>query len=149
MQPKRFLPKILLVVGFTALFFLLKYQGQAKKLVQFNIEKGRIYSDNFFQEAGSVPKRLMPFVTKDMESELKLSVQAPFADFTESDWKGFWNIIYGAFPKDAPKEPGLPQRLRQLTQDEIPEELLKRYPERFSDFKEEDWGNLFSIIFRK
>jgi len=149
MQPKRILPKIFLTVGFIAVFLLFKYQAVLKKLVQFNINKAGVYSDNFLKEAGSAPKRLMPFVTTDKEAELKLSLGAPFIDFSGGDWREFWNIIYGVFPLDPPDASGLPQRLRQLTPEEVSSELIKLYPEAFSNFKEGDWKGFFETIFRQ
>lgn len=85
----------------------------------------------------------------ERETELKLYIGQPFLDFTPKEWNDFWNLLYGTFPKDSPEREGLPQRLRQLTEDEIAFELMERYPAPFSYFQKNHWDTLFSIALKK
>jgi hypothetical protein len=40
-------------------------------------------------------------------------------------------------------------KARHLTKEEIADELMRRYPNPFSFFKDSHWGTFFSIIFEK
>lgn len=148
MRFKRFLPKILLAFGFLTLFLIIKYQNSIKDIWSFNLEKVKIYFDNFFYQTSSQPKRHRPLSLMERETELKLYIGEPFRDFTQNDWNEFWNLIYGAFPKEAPKK-GLPKKMRQLTPDEIAFELMSRYPSPFAYFKESHWQIFFGIVLKK
>ena len=149
MRFKRILPKILLIAGFLALYLILKYQTSIKEFWSFNLEKIKIYFDNFFSAQGSGLERHRPLSLIEKETELKLYVGQPFIDFSQKDWREFWNLIYGVFPEKTPEKPGLPKRVRQLTTDETAFELMSLYPNPFSYFKEEHWRIIFSIILRK
>lgn len=149
MRGKRLLPKVLLIAGILALFLILKYQNALKETRLFNLEKARIHFDNFFYFAGSKPQRKRPVALEQKETELKLYVGEPFRDFSSEDWKSFWDLVYGARPKDDPEKPGLPRRVRQLTADEIAAELISLYPAPFVFFSEAHWESFFGIIFKK
>lgn len=149
MRFKRIPPKILLIVGFLALYLILKYQSSIKEFWSFNLEKIKIYFDNFFSAQGSGLERRRPLSLIEKETELKLYVGQPFIDFEEKDWKEFWNLIYGVFPGEIPEKPGLPKRVRQLTENEIAFELMSLYSNPFVYFKEEHWRIFFSIILKK
>lgn len=149
MRFDKFLPKILLVVGFLALFLIIKYQSPIKEKLAFHLERISIYFDNFFYHASSKPERHRPVSLLERETELKLYIGQPFRDFTRKDWARFWNLIYGAFPKEAPEKQGLPRKARQLTQGEIASELILRYPNPFSYFQKNHWEMLFSIVLKK
>lgn len=149
MKAKRFLAQILLVAGFVSLYFIYKYQSSIQDIWAYNRDKLKIYFDNFFFEAGAGMERRRPLTLAERETELKLYIGEPFRSFSRSEWGDFWNIVYGAFPKDRPEREGLPRKKRQLTQDEIAFELAADYPEPFSYFKEEHWKQFFGIIFRK
>ena len=148
MRSKRFLPKILLIAGFLSTFLIIKYKSEIKGFLSFNLEKFRIYSDNFFGYATSGPKRSRPISLLQKETELKLYVGEPFRSFSRRDWSDFWNLIYGVFHREAPEKAGLPRRVRRLTKEEIAEELTRRYPSPFSYFKEEHWGIFFGLILK-
>lgn len=135
------LPKILLALGFTALFFIIKEQSKIKEFGLFNLEKARIVS--------SQPQRRRPVSLLKKETELKLYIGEPFRDFTQKDWDGFWELIYGVFPEEAPLKQRLPKKMVQLTFDAIAFELMSRYPEPFAYFKEEHWKILFGVIQEK
>lgn len=149
MQSKRFLPKIFLISGFLALFFIVKYQNEIKEISSLNLEKLKIYFDNFFYLVSPKLERQKPISFLEREEKLKAYIGQPFTGFDKSDWDKFWNIIYGAFPIEQSEKPGLPKKMRQLTLDEIAFELIARYPEPLAYFKEEHWKIFFGIILNK
>jgi len=145
----KILPKIFLIVGFGLLFFLVKYQGALKNGIFFNNEKFKTYFNNFFFDLGSGAQRHRPLTFEEKETELRLYIGDPFRDFERRDWEKFWNIIYGGFLKQDLERPDLPKRKRQLTEGEIIEELISRYPTPFTFFTESHWQTFFGIIFKK
>lgn len=149
MRFKKILPKFLLIAGFLAVSLIFKYQSPIKEFCAFSLEKLKIYFDNFFYGASSKIERHRPISLIQQETELKLYVGQPFIDFDKGDWKEFWNLIYGVFPEKIPEKPGLPKRIRQLTQDEIAFELTSRYYNPFSHFRAKQWGMFFGIILKK
>lgn len=146
---KRLLPKILLPLGFVLLFLIVKYQAPLKDFFLFSVETVRIHIDNLFYSAGSEVSRHRPVSLLQKETELKLYVGEPFKSFSQRDWNWFWRLIYGAFPRGIPEREGLPNRMRQLTMDEIASEIMKRYPEPFTYFKDEHWKMFFGIALEK
>lgn len=149
MRPNRVLPKILLIVGFSILFLIIKYQDSIKDFASFNLEKMKIHFDNFFSEEDSRITRHRPFSLLEKETELKLYIGEPFKSFTREDFNEFWHLIYGTFPKDIPDREGLPRKTRQLTSDEIAFELMSLYPQPFAYFKSEHWQTFFDIVLKK
>lgn len=149
MRFNKFLPKILLIFGILALILIIKYQNSVKETFSYNLEKLRIHLDNFFYQTNSEPKRQPPISLLQKETELKLYIGEPFRDFDRNEWNEFWSFVYGAFPKERPKREGLPNKLRQLTLDEIASALISRYPDPFSYFKENHWKLFFDIILKK
>jgi hypothetical protein len=141
----RILPKILLIVGFLAIFVILKYQNAIKESWLFNLQRAKVTVENF-----SNPEiiRHRPMTLLQNETELKLYIGQPFLDFSRKDWADFWNLLYGTFPKE-PAGEGLPRRVRQLTEDEIAFELMDRYPQPFAYFQKNHWQTFFSIAFKK
>jgi hypothetical protein len=147
MQFKRpILPKILLVIGFLALFLIIKYQNSIKDLWLFNLEKLKIHLDNFLNPQ---IERRRPITLLDREDELRLYIGEPFRNFTPEDWDWFWDIVYGVFPEGEPQKKGLPKGMRQLNFNEISSKLMSRYPQPFTYFKKEHWNIFFGIIFKK
>jgi len=149
MRLKRLLPPFLLIIGFAVLFFVIKYRESLQDLSSFNLEKLKTYVDNFFYESSPELKRRRPFSLTQKETELKLYIGQPFKDFSYSDWREFWNLVYGSFPKEPPEKEGLPPRMRQLTQDEIAFELMSRYSQPFAYFGTNQWQSFFGILFKK
>ncbi len=114
-----------------------------------NAERFKIYVNNFFYQFSSDLERRRPVSLVEREEELKAYIGEPFITFTQSDWNRFWNLIYGGFQKEDPERPGLPKKMRQLTENEIAYELMSLYPQPFSYFKDSHWRILFSIIFNR
>ncbi|MFH0935696.1 MAG: hypothetical protein V1828_02400 [Candidatus Omnitrophota bacterium] len=146
---KKALPRISLFVVLLALVMIIKYREEIRQFASFNLYKVKIHADNFFYGAGPGPKRHQPVALLQKETELALYVGEPFRSFRKSDWREFWEIIYGAYPMDAPEKPGLPRRVRQMDRDELAYELAMRYPQPFAYFTPEHWRIFFSIIFSK
>lgn len=138
-----------MVFGFLVLFLVLQFNSQIKNFIDYNKERIQTYGFNFFYMSGAGPKRYRPVSLLERETELKLYIGEPFKSFNQADWDDFWNLIYGAFPKDPPKKEGLPRRMRQLTLDEIRYELMLRYPTPFNYFKKEHWGMFFGIVLKR
>lgn len=144
----KILPRISLIIGFVLLFFLVKYQGQLKDFWSFFIDKVSIYSDNYFFPSGKTPERKRPVALMERETELVLYIGDPFKEFTAEDWETFWNMMYGGFQKEESGE-NMPRKMRQLTEEEIKNELSSRYPQPFSYFSDQHWKILFGIVFKK
>lgn len=138
-----------MILGFPALFLIIKYQSSIKEAWLFNLEKVKIYFDNFFSDSDAQTARRRPLSLAERETELKLYIGEPFKDFTPADWNEFWNLIYGRFSKENPDRQSLPKKMRQLTLDEIAYELMYRYPQPFAYFTESHWKIFFSIIAKK
>ena len=145
MPIKKILPKLVLTCGFLALFTIIIYRAALKDKWRFNLERIKIYFDNFFYQGERHP----PLSLLQKETELKLYVGEPFRDFDQEQWKQFWGIVYGASAEEPPEKEGLPKKMRQLTQDEVAFELMQRYPQPFANFRAEHWGIFFGIIFKK
>lgn len=140
-------PKILLLLGFIALILIYAYQNYLKELRNFQFKKLETYSDNFFAEGDpEVIKRLRPVSTLYKEAELITTFGKPFSDFAEEEWKSFWNIIYELYPIVEPDSPGLPKKVRQLSEGEIISELINLYEMPFRYFTKDHWDMFFIII---
>lgn len=148
MRFKKLMPRIGLIVGFLFLLLIIKFQNEVKDFASFYIEKAQIHLDNFFYSSSSKPKRHRPISTLTKETELKLYIGSPFRDFSRSEWNWFWNLVYGAFPKEKPAKSGMPLKLRQLNSEEIALKLINRYPDFFSGFKESHWQMFFRDILK-
>ena len=135
-----------MLAGFLALALAIKYQNSIKDLWSFNIERFNIYFYNSFYQSNSEAKRKPPLSLINKEAELKLYIGAPFTSFNEEDWQKFWDIIYEAYPLVSPEREGLPNKVRQLTEGEIKDRLVSKYPTPFSYFKDNHWQSFFSII---
>jgi hypothetical protein len=145
----KILPKIFLLLGFLALVLVIQYQDKIKEIWEFNLEKLRIHRENLFYQAGPEAKRHRPVSLVEKETQLKVNFPNPFVRFNEQSWNKFWNVIYGVFPVQEPEKPGLPKRVRQLTPEEIMEELKRLYPQPFNYFKDQHWQAFFGIILKK
>jgi hypothetical protein len=150
MRHKRnYWPKILLLLGFAFLFLILIYRQAIQDIWSFWLQKIKIDFDNTFYEASPEQRRTMPPTLAIKETELALYIGEPFKSFRRKDWNEFWNIVYGAFPKDEPQRQGLPRKIRQLTTEEIAYDLTTLYPDFFGYFDQEQWKALFGIILKK
>jgi hypothetical protein len=147
MRSKRSLPKTLLSLGFFVLFLLIIFGGFIRKVFNFQLEKIKIYTDNFFAAGNlEVMKRPRPITTVKKETDLEVYLSSMFGTLTQEEWDGIWNIVYGLFPRGKPAQPGLPYKMRQLTQEEIISELTSQYPRYFSRFTKDHWKAFFEII---
>lgn len=149
MPAKKILPKILLILGFLALFAIVRYRAPLKEKLLFNIEKIKAHKDNFFFESGPGMERRRPVSLLERETELRLYVGEPFNNFSAQDWREFWDIVYGVYAIEPPEKNGLPKKMRQFTRDEIALELMQKYPQPFANFKEEHWKIFFGIVLKK
>ncbi|MDD2752318.1 MAG: hypothetical protein PHN59_04235 [Candidatus Omnitrophica bacterium] len=150
MQFRGLTPKILLLVGFLALILVYSHQAYLKRTRDFNLKKLQTYSDNFFAEGDpEVIRRVRPVSSAYKEGELIATFGRPFSDFNDEAWASFWDIIYKIFPIVEPEEPGLPNKMRQLSEGEIVNELINRYQQPFSNFTKDGWNMFFDIIINK
>ena len=147
MRPEEVFPKILLFLGSLTLLLSFTFRNQLKHARDFNLEKIKTYRENFFASSNlQVLTRQRPISTALIESRLEVSFGQPFRSFNQEDWNGLWEIVYGLYPKGEPKEAGLPNTMRQLTEEEIISELRRRYPEPFVRFNKDYWTAFFYII---
>ncbi|MDD5432344.1 MAG: hypothetical protein PHO70_05080 [Candidatus Omnitrophica bacterium] len=141
--------KLFLIFGFVSLFLIFKFQGVLKDKGGFSLEKAKINFDNFFAKANPNLERKRPVAFSERESELQSYFGEPFTDFTREEWSQFWNLMYGLFPKEPAGKPGLPNKMRQLTEDEITSELISLYPQPFLMYQDSHWSSLYQVIFKK
>ncbi|MDD5561925.1 MAG: hypothetical protein PHT50_07360 [Candidatus Omnitrophica bacterium] len=149
MPYRRFLPKFILIIGFSLLLLVIIFQPQIKDFLKLSYDKAGEYVDYAAYDLTLEPERHRPVSLLQKETELKLYIGEPFKSFSRSDWEEFWNIIYGIFPKTDPQEPGLVSKRRQLTKDEIAYELKNMYPRPFINFQQNHWKTFFEIIFKR
>lgn len=102
----------------------------------------KIKVENFSYEMS--PERSKPMSTLEKETRLIVGIGEPFKNFTPKDWQQFWNIIYGIYSEEP--EPGKPSRKRQLTQNEMEQKLIEKYPMPFSYFGDAHWNEFWKII---
>ena len=141
----RALQKILLIAGFILLILVLNFRQQLRDIFSFNVERLKIYYENFFVSSGRHP----PATFAEKETELKLYVGDPFRDFDRDEWNEFWELVYGMYPKGDPGREGLPKKMRQLTEDELSSELMRRYPYPFTYFRDNHWKLFFELLYKK
>lgn len=140
MQVKNIRIKLFLLAGFILLYFVLSYRDNIRQFLQPAFSYLRVGLENIFSDLEINLERHRPLSTAEREVQLQLYVGEPFKSFNIEDWKNFWNIIYGVFPKE---------KKRQLSQEEISEALSELYPDPFSNFQEAHWKMFFGIIFNK
>jgi len=92
------------------------------------------------------PDRRKPIIISDKEVSLKQLYPSFFNNFTRDDWDEFWDILYGVHPLIKFSNEKLPAANRNLSVAEVQEVLIKRYPEAFSQFKEENWKTFWKEI---
>ena len=138
--------KLILIVCFLSLVFLfvIRENMRADLLDFFNAMKiniGNIERELF-------PQRRRPFSLVRQESELKIRLPNPFVNFSPSDWRKFWELVYASVGYDIPDNPRLPIIKRQLTLAELEEKLMEQFP-IFEKFQAQHWEEFWRVIFRK
>jgi len=148
MRSNKIFPKVLLAAGIILLVLILQFQSQIRGFWLLITDSIKIQTENFFQ-TGPGPIRNPPLSLLQQETDLQLYIGEPFRDFSAGEWAEFWKLIYGTYPMDPPERPGLPRRQRQMTEDEIADELARRYPDVFTFFQDTHWRSFFGILFKK
>jgi hypothetical protein len=92
------------------------------------------------------PDRRKPIIISDKEVSLKQLYPSFFNNFTRDDWDEFWDILYGVHPLIKFSNDKLPAANRNLSVAEVQQVLIKRYPEAFTQFKEENWKTFWKEI---
>jgi len=149
MQSKRrILTRDFLIWGFFFLFIGLFFGETIREQVAFQYKTIKTYTDNFFASRNrEIVRRFRPPHPISQEVRLGSSFGAPFASFQPADWDEFWSILYGVYPRGAPEEPGLPNTMRQLSEEELKDELIDRYERPFVNFRPKHWKAFFSLVF--
>lgn len=149
MQAKRSLPAIFIISGFILLGTIVVFQGPIKEFLSYKFEIFKITFDNFFYQGTPGERRRAPRSLIIKQDYLKMYVGQPFRNFSDAEWKNFWKLVYGVYPKQPVEKAGLPNRMRQLTEEEIEQELMDRYPQPFANFREKHWSIFFQILFSR
>jgi len=145
---RRVLIRDFLLWGFFFLFIVFLFSETIREKITFQYKKIKTYTDNFSAaDNPQVTRRIRPTHPVSQEMKLASSFGEPFASFTLEDWDEFWSMIYGAYPVGEPQEPGLPNTMRQLSEEELMVELVERYQKPFVNFKSRHWKGFFSIVF--
>ena len=148
MPSKRLVSRLFLVGGLILLVLIFIFRDKVSLLWQFNIDKAKVVVSNFGPNLEQSDYRRPPLSNLLKETKLGMYFGEPFKSFDASEWKSFWEIIYAEYPKDNVGE-GLPLRNRQLTQDEIVQELLNRYGEPFNRYQSAHWQFFFELLTKK
>lgn len=93
------------------------------------------------------PDRRKPLVISDKELSLRQLYPTFFNNFTRDDWSDFWDIIYGIHPLIIFDNDKLSPAQRNYSVTEIQRVLIERYPEAFTQFKEDNWKVFWKEIF--
>lgn len=93
------------------------------------------------------PDRRRPLVVTDKAFGLRQLHPAFFNSLDEEGWQEFWDIIYGIHPLITFENEKLPAAERNFNMAEIQKVLIKRYPEAFSGFNQENWKMFWKEIF--
>jgi hypothetical protein len=149
MNPKRIVSKLVLAGCVLAVLGILAFRTQIEDFFSFSGQYAETARHNTFYFASDEVMRRQPVSLLKKETELQTSVGRPFIDFDIADWREFWNLVYGSFPKDPPEREGLPKRERQLTEDELRDELITRYGEPFTYFQPSHWQWFMEVLRKK
>jgi len=145
---RRVLTRNYLLWGFFFLFIAIFFGETIREQISFQYKKIKTYTDNFYAIRNpQVTRRLRPPHPVSQEIKLASSFGEPFVSFTPEKWNEFWSMIYGLYPLGEPQEPGLPNTMRQLSEEELRLELVERYQKPFVNFKDRHWKSFFSIVF--
>jgi hypothetical protein len=145
---KRLLVRDFLIWGFFFLFLVFYFGDTMRSQVAFQYKTIKAYIDNFFSLHNPKISRL-PRPAQPVSQEIRLasSFGEPFVSFQPAEWEEFWEIVYGLYPVGEPEEPGLPNTMRQLSQEELKVELEEKYEMPFVNFKKKHWEAFFSLVF--
>lgn len=91
------------------------------------------------------PARRAPLSTIELEERLKANLAVPFGKFSRRDWDWFWRLLYGRFKEDTP---GWPKRVRQLSREEIQDNLIDYYYRPFASFGDKQWAIFWQQILK-
>ncbi|MFA4888255.1 MAG: hypothetical protein WC628_01590 [Candidatus Omnitrophota bacterium] len=141
MRRSGILPKIFLLLALVVIVLLYNHQVEIRNILLYNTDRLKAYLDADVQ---IIRKR--PVSTLKKETELQLYIGSPFTGFTRKEWNSFWDLVYGLYLREIPERPDLPKKPRQLTEEEIIQELLPRYSDPLAYFKEEHWKAVFGVI---
>ena len=135
--------KLFLVFGFIFLVLIFVNRENLREDTTLFIESAKIniYNIQFLLN----PARRQPINTLAKEMQLQEALGEPFISFIRSDWKEFWNIIYGAFPLETSEDERLPKKYRNLTRDEIIERLQLHF-EALTYYEPEKWSFMLNEV---
>ncbi|MCX5669536.1 MAG: hypothetical protein NTX89_05470 [Candidatus Omnitrophica bacterium] len=148
MQNNKLIVRLMLLTGFILLAFVFIYHESIRSFLQFNLHKAEVVVGNISPDTSASEFRDRPLSTLVQETELKLYFSEPFKSFSKEEWVKFWELFYGEFPREYTGE-GLPEKNRQLTFNEIAQELINLYPDIFSRYQNTHWESLFQVILKK
>lgn len=134
---------VFLLSGFIILVLIFINRENLREDATLFIESAKIniYNLQFLQN----PTRRQPINTLSKEMQLQEKLGEPFISFTQSDWKEFWNIIYGAYPLEASENERLPKKYRNLTSSEIVEKLQTRFV-AFQYYEPQLWSIMLNEV---
>lgn len=141
---RRLIVKLCLFAGFLAAGAIFLLRENLTKDYQDLKQALSISADNTAYNLS--PPRSASFGTQYKEEALKVEFGPVFAGFSRDDWQVMWKIIYGIRSEDNLDNERLPARSRQLTLDEIEEELKARFYSPFAYFTAEHWQYFWKIL---
>ncbi len=136
------------MAGLMFLVVIFIFRDAVSSLLQFNLKKAHVVVSNFAPNISQPGYRSPPLSNLLKETELGMYFGEPFKSFSPDDWGSFWEIIYGERPLDD-VGPDLPLRNRQLSTDEVIQELKSRYGEPFTRYQNSHWQFFFELLAKK
>lgn len=147
MQFTKFYPRLTLLALIIILFLLITRKQDLEYFLG-NLSGAIDTIKQNFQTQLNPPRAFVGNRLKK-EDEFKMYLGEPFRSFNVQDWENFWKIIYGVYAKENPQGIKLLPVYRQLSQDEMQEELVNKYPAPFAYFNQAQWEAFWNMVFSK
>ncbi|MFA6280938.1 MAG: hypothetical protein WCY05_00350 [Candidatus Omnitrophota bacterium] len=116
------------------------FQGNVQKFLKETSKLITTKKKNIGMDLSPSRKKRVTYIEK--ESILRQYIPWVFGDFTASDWRHFWGLIYDPIA-DSKSKYG---QKRYRTKDEIEGYLIEHYSNPFSNFGQTQWHDFWNIV---
>lgn len=131
---------ILLLVHFKNNATTYPFQGNVQKFLKEVSQLITTKKKNISMDVSPSRRKRVTFI--DKEETLRQYIPSVFGEFSDSDWKGFWGLIYDPIYDEKSKY----GQKRYRTKEEIESYLIENYSDPFSSFGGTQWHDFWSII---
>lgn len=91
------------------------------------------------------PSRKVPVTVIDRQAKLEAFIPQVFENYTEQDWREFWNLIYG-YQREGE---GIIKQKVYRSKEEIEDYLKYYYPDPFNFMQAQHWDYFWSLALRR